>query len=154
MNSKNVGQLYQNSIKMNIVNGEIEINAAADKVWDALTNSNKVIQYTGSQLETTWKVNDNVTWSGEMQGMPYINKGKVLVFNPHELLSFSYWSGIGGDEDRPENYSTIIYEIIPVGDNTCILTYHRKNIPTEIETQIFQGHIDFMLSQIKGVSEQ
>jgi hypothetical protein len=89
-----------------------------------------------------------------MHGAPFVNKGKVLLFSQHIILSFTYWSGMGGDTDSPENYSTITYDITPVSDASCTLKYTRINIPTELETQIFQGHIDTMLSEIKNISEQ
>jgi uncharacterized protein YndB with AHSA1/START domain len=138
---------------MNKVKAEIEINAPAVKIWDALTNPAKIIQYTASQLETTWKEDDRITWSGEMQGMQFVNKGQVLVFTPHSQLSFTYWSGMGGDADSSENYSTITFDISPIGDASCKLKYNRSNIPTEMETQVFQSHIDLMLSEIKKISE-
>lgn len=89
-----------------MVQEEIGINAPAIKIWDTLTRPAKVKLYTGSNLETTWKRYDRTTWSGEMQGMPYVKKGSVLVVSPPFRLSYAYWSDMGGDADSPENYST------------------------------------------------
>lgn len=137
----------------NSVNGSVKINATPSKVWDILTNPNKIVLYTGSTTQTDWNVGSPITWSGEMHGTKYENKGKVLENNPNNLLRYTYWSGMGGDADLPENYSEITYTLKQADDNSVELTYSRIKIATEIETQIFQGHIQSMLSEIKKLSE-
>jgi uncharacterized protein YndB with AHSA1/START domain len=135
------------------VTGRITINAPTANIWDVLTNPEKIVLYTGSITSTDWQPGSNITWKGEMHGMPFKNKGEVLAANLHQLLKFTYWSGMGGDEDLPENYSEITYSLTPLDNNTVELKYTRVNIPTEIETQIFQGHIQSMLGEIKKLSE-
>jgi hypothetical protein len=88
-----------------------------------------------------------------MHGMAFENKGKGLEVTPYQLLKFTYWSGMGGDADLPENYSEITYSLTPIDNSNIELKYTRINIPTEIETQIFQGHILSMLAEIKKLSE-
>lgn len=138
----------------NSVNGSIIINSTHSKVWDVLTNPDKIVLYTGSLTKTNWKVGSSITWSGEMHGTKYENKGKVLENMSNILLRYTYWSGMGGDADLPENYSEIIYTLKQVDDNSVELTYSRIKIATEIETQIFQGHIQSMLEEIKRLSEE
>ena len=138
----------------NSVKGSIKINAALSKIWDTLTNPAKIMLYTGSAADTDWLKGSPVTWSGEMQGTKYQNKGKVLENAPGKLLRFTYWSGMGGDADLPENYSEITYTLNPVNDNLVELTYSRIKIPTVLEKQIFDGHIQLMLEEIKRLSEE
>ena len=135
------------------VNGSININAAAENIWDTLTIPEKIILYTGSNTTTDWQTGSSISWKGEMHGMPFENKGKVLDVNPHQLLKYTYWSGMGGDADALENYSEVTFTLYPIDTNTTELQYLRINIPTEIETQIFQGHIQSMLAEIKKLSE-
>lgn len=138
----------------NSVSGSVIINAAPSKVWDILTDPGKIVLYTGSATQTDWNVDSPITWSGEMHGTKYENRGKVLENLPYSLLRYTYWSGMGGDADLPENYSEITYILKQANDNTVELTYSRVKIPTEIETQIFQGHIRSMLEEIKDLAEQ
>lgn len=139
---------------MNTVNGNIIINAKSSKIWDILTNPDKIKLYTGSTTQSDWQVGSAITWSGEMHGTKFENKGRVLENKPNQLLRYTYWSGMGGDTDLPENYSEITYTLKRIDDNSIELTYSRIKIATEIETQIFQGHIQSMLSEIKKLSEE
>jgi uncharacterized protein YndB with AHSA1/START domain len=138
----------------NSVNGSIKINAPLSKIWDTLINPEKIVLYTGSTTRTDWKKGSPVTWSGEMNGAKYQNKGIVLENTPNRLLRFTYWSGMGGDADLPENYSEITYALNPIDDNIVELTYSRIKIPTVLEKQIFDGHIQSMLEEIKRLSEE
>lgn len=139
---------------MNTVNGNIIINAKSSKIWDILTNPDKIKLYTGSTTQSDWQVGSAITWSGEIHGTKFENKGRVLENKPNQLLRYTYWSGMGGDTDLPENYSEITYTLKQIDDNSIELTYSRIKIATEIETQIFQGHIQSMLSEIKKLSEE
>ena len=141
-------------MKKNSVNGSIKINATPSKVWNVLTNPDKIVLYTGSVTKTDWKVDSPITWSGEMHGSKYENKGKVLENTPNSFLRYTYWSGMGGDADLPENYSEITFTLNHVDNNNLELTYSRIKIASELETQIFQGHIQSMLEEIKRVSEE
>ena len=89
-----------------------------------------------------------------MHGRKYENKGHVMEHEPYNRLRYSYWSGMGGDADKPENYSEILYTIEPNGDGTNQLNYSRINIATELETQVFAAHIQYMLEEIKKIAEQ
>lgn len=141
-------------MKNNSVKGNVVIKASVSKIWDVITSPNKIVLYTGSQLHTDWKIGSPITWEGEMHGAKFKNKGNVLENVAHKLLRFTYWSGMGGDHDSPENYSEITYTLTQTGNNAVELTYSRIKIATEIETQIFQGHILSMLDEIKRLSEE
>jgi uncharacterized protein YndB with AHSA1/START domain len=136
------------------VNGSIKINAPLSKIWDTLINPEKIALYTGSAIHTDWKKGSPVTWLGEMHGTKYQNKGVVLENTPNRLLRFTYWSGMGGDVDLPENYSEITYALKPIDNNVVELSYSRIKIPTALEKQIFDGHIQSMLEEIKRLSEE
>src|SRR5689334_19983429 len=114
-----------NSIKHSIV-----INATLSKIWETLTDPAKIAVYLGSQTRTDWNPGSTITWEGEMQGMKFQNKGVVLENIPNKLLRFSYWSGMGGDKDLPENYSEIAHTLRLLGNNSVELTYSRTKIPT------------------------
>ncbi len=138
----------------NSINGSVRINAQISKIWDTLTNPNKIILYTGSTTQTDWKIGSPIIWSGEIHGIKYENKGEILENNPNIQLRYTYWSGMGGDADLLENYSEITYTLKKADDNSIELTYSRIKIATEIETQIFQSNLQAMLNEIKKLSEQ
>jgi uncharacterized protein YndB with AHSA1/START domain len=135
------------------VTGSIIINAPTETIWEALTNPDKIVLYTGSKTSTDWHKGSSISWKGEMHGVPFENKGEILEVKSNQFLKYTYWSGMGGDTDLPENYSEITYSLSPIDNNNIELKYTRINIPTEIETQIFQGHIQSMLEEIKKLSE-
>lgn len=141
-----------NKMDKNSVNASIKINATPLHVWNVLTNPDKIMLFTGSKVETDWKVGSLIIWSGEMQGTPYKNKGEVLEVKPEHILSHTFWTGMGGDADQPENYSVVTYTINQVDDMTVELTYSRTKIATEMETQIFHAHVQSMLEEIKRIS--
>lgn len=140
--------MAQNSVK-----GSIIINAQTERIWEVLTNPDKIALYTGSNTTTNWQQGSNISWKGEMHGTAFENKGKVLKVDENAVLKYTYWSGMGGDADLPENYSEITFNLNSV-ENGIELAYSRINIPTEIETQIFQGNIQSMLEEIKKLAEK
>ena len=60
-----------------------EVAAPAERVWNAMTDPDQVAQYMmGSRVETDWKPGSPIIWSGEWEGKPYQDKGKVLAAEP------------------------------------------------------------------------
>jgi uncharacterized protein YndB with AHSA1/START domain len=111
----------------------VTINAPRTKVWDALTNPEKVKQYMhGTNLSSDWKVGSPITWKGEWKGQSYEDKGAVLETEPPKLLKYTHWSPMGGSEDKAENYHTVKYELAEEGGKT-ILTLTQDNNPTQVE---------------------
>lgn len=137
----------------NTVEGSIQIHASPAKVWAVLTQPEQIAHYTGSRFEGDWSKGSALSWSGEMHGTPYRNKGQVLENKAETLLQFSYWSGMGGDADLPENYSEITYTLSAAEEGATTLTYSRTKIPTAMEQQIFEGHLPYMLAEIKQLAE-
>jgi hypothetical protein len=89
---------------------ETDINAPAAKVWQALTDPEIVRQYFfGSNLKSTWKIGEPISFSGEYEGQSYEDKGIIREFIPEELLTFTYLSNWSGLEDKPENYLLVSY---------------------------------------------
>lgn len=138
----------------NSVQGSVIINADIQTIWEVLTNPDKIALYTGARVQSDWGVGSPVTWSGELFGTTYENNGRILENLPHQQLTFTYWSGLGGDMDLPENYSTVSYTLRQMDDASIELTYHRINIPTEMETQIFRENLASILGNIKKLAEE
>lgn len=138
----------------NAVKGSVIIKASAPAIWEVLTHPDKVVLYTGSRIHTDWTVDSPITWEGEMHGKKFQNKGKVLENIENRLLRFTYWSGMGGDQDLPENYSEITYTLDQMEEGVIELGYSRVEIATSMEQQIFEQFLPSMLEEIKKLAEK
>ncbi len=93
---------------------EVDIDAPAHRVWTALTDPDEIRQYMfGTNVETTWTPDTPIVWKGEYEGKPYEGKGTVLQVVPDTRLQMTHFSPLTGDDDVPENYHTITYELQP-----------------------------------------
>jgi len=116
-------------------NNKVTIDAPQADVWDALTNPAKVKEYLhGTEMSTDWKEGSPIYWRGEWKGKPYEDKGKVLEVKPQRLLKYTHWSPLGGSEDKPENYHTVIYELAG-DDGKTTLTLRQDNNPSQEEAE-------------------
>ena len=109
----------------------VVINASQQAVWDALTKPEQVKEYFfGTNLVTTWEVGTPIFFRGEWKGQTYEDKGMVLEYAPITSLSYNYWSGMSGMEDKPELYQVLRYllEAIPEGTK---LTIEQSNVDTQ-----------------------
>jgi len=114
---------------------KVTIDAPQADVWDALTNPAKVKEYMhGTEMSTDWKEGSPIYWRGEWKGKPYEDKGKVLEVKPQRLLKYTHWSPLGGSEDKPENYHTVVYELAG-DDGKTTLTLRQDNNPSQEEAE-------------------
>ena len=130
------------------------INAPVNKVWEALTNPSLIKQYLfGTNTITDWKKGSPITYEGEWEGKAYKDKGQIVDIIPEKLLHTTYWSSIGGKEDKPENYNNVIYEVMPENGGTLI-TISRDNIKDEKELEHMKQNWGMMLESMKTMLEK
>ncbi len=135
------------------VTQSIEINAAKEKVWDALTNPEKIKVYLfGTDTLTNWKAGSEIIFQGEYQGQQYKDKGTIVDIKKDELLQYTYWSGFTGLEDKPENYSLVTYKLVSVSGKT-VLTLTQAGFSNEQAQQHSQTSWANVLQQIKQMTE-
>lgn len=97
-----------------VATAETTVHAGPERVWAALTDPDQISAYlAGSRVETTWQIGSPITWSGSYDGHPYQDRGEVLVYNEPRELSVTHYSPLMGQDDRPENYHTLIYTLTP-----------------------------------------
>jgi uncharacterized protein YndB with AHSA1/START domain len=102
-------------------NASISINAPKSKVWMALIDPEQVKKYFfGTVLKSDWKVGSPITFSGEWEGKPYLDKGIILQIEKEKILKYNYWSSFSGTEDKLENYAVIIYSLEEKAGQTTI----------------------------------
>ncbi len=137
-----------------IVSESIEVNATPEKVWEALTNPEIIKEYLfGTETITDWKVGSEIIFQGEYKGHKYCDKGIVRENILHQLLSYNYWSGFSGLEDKPENYSLVTYTLSK-SSNATKLTWTQKGFATEEGYQHSKSGMEAFLQQIKGIIER
>ncbi len=96
------------------------INASADKVWETITNPDKIEQYLfGSRIETDWKPGSKSNFYIEQDKKQItIVKGEVIRNIPGKLLEHTLFPAGTKLNDSPENYIVITYELEEHGDET------------------------------------
>lgn len=88
----------------------IVINVNAGQVWNALTDPAQIKMYLfGTEATSDWQVGSSISYKGVWEGTPYEDKGTVLESEPGKKLVSTYWSGMSGKPDLPENYVTVTY---------------------------------------------
>ena len=136
-----------------VATAETEIDASPDQVWDALTDPDQIKKYMfGSQVETDWRPGSPIVWKGEYEGKKYEDKGEILEIEPERRLKVTHFSPLSGQEDAPENYHTLVYELEPSGAKTRI-SLSQDNNESEEAAEHSQANWEKMLSGLKQVVE-
>lgn len=91
-----------------VVKDKIEINAAPEKVWAALTDPEMTEKYFfGCRVYSDWKPGSPISFKGKLMGKDIELKGKILKIEPQKLLQYTLVnSGGGEDEARGESLVT------------------------------------------------
>jgi uncharacterized protein YndB with AHSA1/START domain len=130
------------------------INAPADKVWKALTTPEIIKKYFyGVDTHTDWKVGSTIKHTGEWQGKPFEDHGKILKVEPNKLLSHTHWSQMSGVEDKPENYNTVTYTLTERNGSTEV-TLENDNNENEESRKHTAESWDGVLKGLKDVVEK
>jgi len=136
-----------------VATAEAEINAPRSTVWQALTDPDQIQKYMfGSRVETDWKPGSRITWKGEYDGKRYEDKGEVLEVEPGRRLKVTHFSPLSGQDDVPENYHTLLYELTEV-DGTTHVSLSQDNNPTEEAAEHSRANWEKVLSMLKDVVE-
>ena len=100
---------------------EVATTIAADPgtVWKAMTKK-QTAMFPGTEVDTDWEIGHPISFTGEWKGKPFKDKGKIQSFDEARELSFSHWSEMSGEADRPENYHVVRYQLEPVGEKTKV----------------------------------
>lgn len=104
------------------VNNSIEINAPADKVWDALTNPEKTKVYMfGCEALSDWKVGSELLWQANYEGKDMVFvKGHIVNIEPPKKLIYSTFDPNSTIADIPENYLNVTYELADNNGKTIL----------------------------------
>ncbi len=136
-----------------VATAEIEVNASAGKVWEALTDPDQIQRYMfGSRVETDWEPGGPIVWRGEYEGKEYEDHGTIVEIEPKRHLEVTHFSPLSGKEDVPANYHTLSYTIDERGEQTRI-SLSQDNNATEEEAEHARLNWEKMLIGLKEVVE-
>lgn len=137
-----------------VATAEVDISASPAQVWNALTDPALIEKYMfGSRVESTWQPGDPITWKGEYDGKPYEDKGEVVAVEPEHRLELTHFSPLTGQEDVPENYHRMVYELEEQGD-TVHVTLQQDNNGSEDEAAHSAENWQTMLTSMKELVER
>lgn len=143
--------------KIPYAEASITVAAPREQVWKALTEPGLIKEYfLGTNVETTWRVGDPITYSGEYNGKEYEDKGVILAFEPLQLLKTTHYSPSSGLPDSPGSYHTVEYRLDDADEGTSV-TISQGNNKSEEEVEhsaatwrmVLQNLKEFLESQPK-----
>jgi uncharacterized protein YndB with AHSA1/START domain len=136
-----------------VATAEAEINAPRSEVWRALTDPDQIEKYMfGSRVQTDWKPGSPITWTGEYEGRKYEDKGEILEVVQERRLKVTHFSPLSGEEDAPENYHTLVYELTE-NNGTTHVSLSQDNNSSEEAAQHSRENWEKMLGGLKEVVE-
>lgn len=136
------------------VKKSIEINCSVQTVWKVMTDPIHIAKYLhGTETITDWETGSNIIFQGEYEGQQYKDKGIVKSNIPNKELSYRYFSGFSGLEDKEENYSLVQYNFSSIDENKCNLTWHQIGYPDATRKEHSENGMDELLKQIKTIAE-
>ncbi|HXB39289.1 MAG TPA: SRPBCC domain-containing protein [Bacteroidia bacterium] len=138
-----------------IVSQSITINGPVSVVWKGLTSPEIIKNYLfGTETITDWKEGSEIVFQGEYEGHKYRDHGVILKIIAGQILSYSYWSGFSGLEDKPENYSTVTYTLAKKHENSTEFTWTQKGFANEEGKKHSESGMAAFLQKIKEVIEK
>lgn len=131
----------------------VSINAAPSKVWKAITTPASIKKYLmGADVSTDWKEGSPINYTGEYNGKKYHDKGVIKKIEPEKIFQSTYWSSMGGKEDKPENYNLVTYNLAEK-DGKTVLTLTQDNVGSEKEKEHVTGNWKAVLKKLKEIAE-
>jgi uncharacterized protein YndB with AHSA1/START domain len=136
-----------------VATATVEIDASPARVWTALTDPAEIEKYMfGSHVVTDWRPGSPIVWEGEYEGQRYEDKGEIVEIKPARRLKVTHFSPLSGQEDVPENYHTLTYELEAAGPMTRV-ALSQDNNPTAEAAEHSRANWEKMLSGLKEVVE-
>jgi uncharacterized protein YndB with AHSA1/START domain len=137
-----------------VATAEKQISASPAQVWKALTDPGQIKKYMfGTDVETDWREGSPIKWKGEYEGKSYEDKGEIVEVDPGRRLRVTHFSPLSGQDDVPENYHTVTYEIEERQDTTYVRLSQDNNASAEA-AEHSRGNWEMVLAGLKEVVER
>jgi uncharacterized protein YndB with AHSA1/START domain len=96
------------------IRAEAIVSAPAEEAWSCFMDPKKSAEFFfGISFVSDLKVGSTITWSGEWQGKPFTDTGKILELRAPRLFRYDYFSAMSGEPDIPENHYEVAYSFDP-----------------------------------------
>lgn len=116
---------------------EIYIKTTPELLWNAITTSDiRSIYHFGTTIEADWTPGGSFLMTAGKEGMP-LGEGKIVELDPPRRL-VQTMRALWGEDVKAEGFSTITWEIEPVGDS-CHLTLTHSDLREGANDQIYGG---------------
>jgi len=136
-----------------VATATVEIDAPPARVWTALTDPAEIEKYMfGSHVVTDWKPGSPIVWEGEYEGKKYEDKGEIVEIKPARRLKVTHFSPLSGQEDVPENYHTLTYEL-EAENGTTHVSLSQDNNSSQEAAEHSRENWEKMLSGLKTTVE-
>ena len=137
-----------------IARAQTRIEAPPEKVWGLLTQpgSDPDIMF-GSEVVSDFHEGSPIVWRGEWEGKPYEDKGEIVEVRPPSRLVLTHFSPMSGEEDVPENYHRLSFELDPVDGGTRV-TLEQGGNKTEEAAEHSTANWQLMLDGLKKAAER
>ena len=110
---------------------EITINAAAEKVFDALTQPELIKRWQFNRmLLTDWKTGSEIKFRTETNGKITEQWGTVLELRTNELVKYNLFTPRPDLEDTIENYAVTSYVLTAKNGQTTVAIIQEDNRPS------------------------
>jgi len=130
------------------------INASKEKVWEALTEPEKVkVWQYGSVLITDWNVGSEIRFKSEWEGHIFEQWGTVLEFESNQKLKYNLFAPRPDLEDKPENYFEMEYKLTEKDNGIELLIIQEDNRP-DAKQELEQGEENPVLKMLKELIEK
>ena len=140
-----------------VARAEIDVRAPRRAVWRLLTSngSHPEILF-GAEIVSDWRLGSRIVWRGEWQGRTFEDHGRIIELEDREepwRIAVTHFSPLSGEEDVPENYHTVRYELDETRAGTHI-TLDQDNNPTREAAEHSRQNWAAMLEGVKQVAER
>lgn len=140
-------------MKGHVAQASVVVAAPVERVWAALTDPDLVRRYLmGAEVASDWRPGSPITWSGEYEGLRYVDKGEVLEVEAPTRLVHTHFSPLGGRPDEPGNYHTLVWALEPQGDGTRLRLSQDNNASAE-EAESNRENWSAILAELKKAVE-
>ena len=132
---------------------EIDIAAQPDQVWAALTDNARFGEAMfGTEVVTDWGIGSPIVYRGEFEGKSFEDKGEVVELTKPNRMRLTHFSPTSGDEDKPENYHELRFDLTAADAGTHV-TLTQDNNSSEKAAEHSKANWDMLLDRLKSVVE-
>jgi uncharacterized protein YndB with AHSA1/START domain len=136
-----------------VAHAETVIAASPEVIWSVITDSEPHEEIlAGARVLSDWSVGGEIRWQGEWEGKSFEDHGRVLELDAPRHLVVTHFSPMTGQEDLPENYHTLRYELTPVDGGTRV-TLEQDNNPSAESAEHSAENWREMLEGVRAVAE-